>query len=242
MKILRWFLFVSIFTQAYASDTGYEVEIIIFEDTSAVYRESEQWPIMKGDNTLKETINEAKPNQTDNIDTHYQEITPENFKLLKQAQKLVEHHDYNILVHRAWKQEGLDKDQAFSIYIDSKTNIDSNKMGSNDPIEPTKVISESHISGDVKLIMSRYLHISTNLIYQSQSPSITDLKHTNTDETTFMSYHLVFERRMRSREIHYIDHPFIGMIILAIPFKIETKSDNPIEGYQTLDQATSNPQ
>ena len=43
-------------------------------------------------------------------------------------------------------------------------------------------------------------------------------------------------RRMRSREVHYIDHPLVGIIILATPFKISSdKGKTGAPGtYQTL--------
>ena len=40
---------------------------------------------------------------------------------------------------------------------------------------------------------------------------------------------------MKSKEIHYIDHPLIGVIVLATPYEINTgKSDKKPFIYKTL--------
>jgi hypothetical protein len=87
--------------------------------------------------------------------------------------------------------------------------------------------------------MSRYLHIDAELQYYKarsrQFLNYTD--HTSMDVTSpYESYPVKFERRMRSREVHYIDHPLVGMIVLATPFKIEpeTTPGKPANNYQTL--------
>ena len=66
--------------------------------------------------------------------------------------------------------------------------------------------------------MSRYLHFEVNLNYfklQKDSP-----------EHEYISYPIVSERRMRSREIHYIDHPMIGIIVYAVPYTIKSSLSN----------------
>ena len=92
----------------------------------------------------------------------------------------------------------------------------------------------SFLVGDFTLIMSRYLHVSSTMtLYQSIEPVIAEnnveLNNYEQDsipverdiQTSYTSYPIKFERRMRSKEIHYIDHPMGGMIVLATPYKIE---------------------
>ena len=110
--------------QASATDVGYELEVIIFEDTSGLYEYAEQWP------TLQEVteIAEASPMaaETDSPDLknigkpdQYQLLKPDNYRLNSQAEKLAKHPDYRVLIHAAWKQAGLDRDQAFAVPLES---------------------------------------------------------------------------------------------------------------------------
>ena len=95
----------------------------------------------------------------------------------------------------------------------------------------------SRISGDLKLIMSRYLHINTDLIYEKpkigQSTQMAQPEYTPPNHQSD-TYPLLFERRMRSREIHYIDHPMVGIIVLATPYKLKEEEETTPAEYKTI--------
>lgn len=54
------------------------------------------------------------------------------------------------------------------------------------------------LSGTLTLTLSRYLHIETDLLYR---------------EGAGRAYPMQQSRRMRSDELHYLDHPVIGMAV-----------------------------
>jgi len=248
MRIIYLVLLLAATNTALAEDVGYEVEVIIFEDTTGNYKHSEKWPepiateennteALNTTETDTKIIDNSKTNKieaTETIDTEeiketesivFGDIEKENYRLSKQAKKLEEHSDYRILVHKAWKQPGLDKENALPMEI-------SNFVKSEDP----NSVIKSYIDGDITLIMSRYLHINTNLIFHKSKPALLNTyKNIENDiDINFKDYPLIFERRMRSKEIHYIDHPLIGIIVLAIPFKIEEKETPQQETYKTI--------
>ena len=100
--------------------------------------------------------------------------------------------------------------------------------------------------------MSRYLHVLSSLVlYKPQEVAASQMQTEEFGEPQIehassmpieasieiVQYPLLFERRMRSKEIHYIDHPMGGMIVLAIPYKIEEEQEQEEkvgENYQTL--------
>jgi hypothetical protein len=238
------FLFVSASTAAFATDVGYEVEVIIFEDTTGVYNYAENWSLVKDDLARLKAEEQAKQpadrNKKPATAKHQAEpMKAESFRLKSQAEKLLKHPDYRLLLHTAWKQPGLDRDLAFAVHVDSKT-------------DQTDTRSSSHIAGDITLVMSRYLHVNADLQYQKPGQPVTAPATANqprapgalvfsnqppplTTVVPYESYPVMFERRMRSREIHYLDHPLVGMIVLATPFKIESKAPGTKPGgYQTL--------
>ena len=237
----------------HASTANYEVEIIVFEDTADQYEQSEHWPTPDTTeiSTDAKTIKEAQPARL--ATAQELEWIPEtDFRLVKEAQKLIQHPDYNVLLHVAWKQQGLDKDQAFSININSLTkelykpvvmnpeNTDSKKEPPQNELSVTavddqQVPSVSYIDGTVSLVMSRYLHFYTQLVFHKLKSSPEQVSG-DVITSPFMDFPIDMERRMRSKEVHYIDHPMIGVIILATPYKEETEQapDTRPGTYKTL--------
>ena len=214
------------------AETGYEVELIIFEDTQSRYQGSEDW-------TFNDMLNNS--NQEDEVvavepDAEFMELDWAKAKLSESLERIKSNSNYNILINKRWKQTGLDRDKAYSIELSSipveeveqETDITdiAEATTQDDSVTETIVVpdsfstdkletinTDSFIQGQIKLIMSRYLHFEVNLNYYQWVEGM--------DSPGFTSYPVVAERRMRSREIHYLDHPMIGIIVLATPYKFE---------------------
>ncbi|MCH9673327.1 MAG: peptidoglycan binding protein CsiV [Gammaproteobacteria bacterium] len=67
------------------------------------------------------------------------------------------------------------------------------------------------IDGIVSVARERYLHLSADLLYSSGVRS-----------------RLKQRRRMRSRELHYLEHPRFGMIVQATPFNGPTDGGSSV--------------
>ncbi|RDH83786.1 MAG: hypothetical protein DIZ80_06510 [endosymbiont of Galathealinum brachiosum] len=206
-------IFQSLISVSFARETGYEVELIIFEDAKARYLQSEDWSY----NDMLHNKKESEEKAVDK-DPEYKQLSWDDSKLSANVARLRNNHNYKILVTKRWKQTGLDRKHAFNIPIDSNinnsTSIELEKTDtsfSTDNIEP-------YVTGNVKLIMSRYLHFNVNLKYI--------MPHDNNGEIESMLLPVVDERRMRSREIHYIDHPLVGVVVLATPYEIKSTEEN----------------
>ena len=65
----------------------------------------------------------------------------------------------------------------------------------------------TELDGTFKVSLNRYLHVNTDLQF---------IDHT-TDEP--LSYSLIDSRRVKSGEIHYIDHPAFGVIFKITPLE-----------------------
>lgn len=68
---------------------------------------------------------------------------------------------------------------------------------------PVRIQSPGVLDGTITVTLSRFLHVYTDMQYSGAGLS----------EPVQIKAH----RRMRSRELHYIDHPLIGMIISITP-------------------------
>jgi hypothetical protein len=179
----------------------YDVEVIIFEDAHARYINSEDWNTdSESDTAASDTIETPQiPNKVN--DTHFENIKP---KILTQEHRRINNSsEYNVLFYGSWRQPGLDDKKAFEINIEELKNNHKAK-------------SENSITGNFKLILARYLHIYGDLEYQRVSVDTTEGSVTN-NELAEKAYPVKIHRRMRSKELHYIDHPLVGMLIQINP-------------------------
>lgn len=104
-----------------------------------------------------------------------------------------------------------------------------------------------HISGSVTVYLSRYLHAQTDLVVQYSKPSalaqLSDSAYSATapspslfvpnqtpamhnTSTLTRAARVMLSRRMRSNELHYLDHPMLGLVVRIIPAQSPVPSDD----------------
>ena len=64
-------------------------------------------------------------------------------------------------------------------------------------------IDAGRLSGKIQITRGRFLHLNTDLVLREAGSN--------------RSYRVRLKRRMRSDELHYVDHPKLGIIIRATP-------------------------
>ncbi|PCJ88862.1 MAG: hypothetical protein COA54_01120 [Thiotrichaceae bacterium] len=186
----------------------YDVEIIIFEDTHARYLSSQNWDqAIQNTDEINTVENPTNITEIKEYPANFKSITPSI--LTAKYKRISASSEYNVLFYGAWRQSGLDKDRAFEIDINDLENAHVNQ-------------SENSLSGTFKLVLARFLHIYNELVYH-RKPTLNTEKTikttTETSEITDEIYPLKSHRRMRSKEIHYIDHPLVGILIQINPVK-----------------------
>ncbi len=201
------------------TQTEYAIDIVIFEDSEGRYLNSEQWSseLTAGDTTATEAIDvtEAtsggltkKPDKL--LPPDIRDIDTSQYELLDSAVKrLSTSSRYHILARKSWLQPGLDREHAVDINISN-------------PPQVTGEGPADNISGTVKIVLERYLHLYTDLVYHKPNtiqiqPASETVNASNPPEAFIIREH----RRMRSKELHYIDHPLVGILIKIVP--VETK-------------------
>ena len=183
----------------------YDVEIIIFEDAHARYLKSETWN--QNTDTAEQQSAATKTNKIN--PTSFKSIKPAILK--KQYRRINSSSEYNVLFYGAWRQAGLEKSKAFEININKLKSSHTDK-------------SRNSLTGTFKLVLARYLHIYNQLNYQRKitaTDSAASEKQTGVLSNDMVPhnglYPLNSHRRMRSKELHYIDHPLVGMLIQINP-------------------------
>ncbi len=237
MKLLSTiFLLLIIISSAHAEEgiipklLEYDVEVIIFEDANARYINSEDWPheaavaapVPEATTQPPENLDELSLNEINAIDEQktpaFKNIKPQILK--KEYRRISNSKEYNVLFYGSWRQSGLDAKKAFE--------IDLQELKNNH-----KASSKNTITGNFKLVLARYLHIYSQLEYQRNlNDTATEQAISNKEtaeplnEATALkneTYQINNHRRMRSKELHYIDHPLVGMLIQINPVKVSVE-------------------
>lgn len=231
----------------------YDVEVIIFSQNSQQYRDSELWPV---DYELLqlETTQELLPvprgaQTTGSAPVPFTRLNAQSLRLKAEAERIKSAPDMDLLLHLGWRQPGLAEDKAVAVRID-----DGIQAPTEPGLQPASPVSTAgagnaqlieavpphRMEGTLKLVLSRYLHIYTDLIYREPlSESAAEPAATQTDlfalaadplglsmQPRYQVYHLQQSRRMRSRELHYLDHPLFGMAILVTPYELKEATGN----------------
>ena len=199
-------IFCLFLNSAHAEVTEYDFELIIFEDTSGRYANSEQWQheLPGQDSSPDEAQRNPGTSAQSNEIINISQI--EGIGLKKYANKLKSSKRYNVLVHKSWRQTGLADDAAIDMPVDSRPSNTVNSTG-----------DVNNIHGSIKIVLGRYLHIYTDLIYQQPRMDTEPVQYGQSQQ--HKEYPINFHRRMRSKELHYLDHPLVGILVMAKPVK-----------------------
>jgi hypothetical protein len=223
----------------------YDVEVIIFAQNSQQYRNSEVWPLDYGLPQLAAT-QELRPasRATQTAPVPFSRLDTASLRLSKQAERIKAAADTELLLHIGWRQPGLAEDKAVAVRVDDSMQDGGEPAPASAAGESSMNAATPHrLEGSLKLVLSRYLHIHTDLFYREPRSDATgavslpmaeaDLFSQDKDsfilptQPQFQVYHLQQSRRMRSSELHYLDHPVFGMAILVTPYEVKEAGVQP---------------
>lgn len=215
----------------------YDVEVVLFENLDMVSRQGENWP-NSVELELPETIIQIGQPYPGPIPKEYdpkltfKALSPEDYQLLEQAKKIDESDSRRVLLHTGWRQPGMAREEALSVYV--KRQIPGTAPGSSfaateESVEP---VTSSHLAqaeageleGLIKVILSRYLHVDTDIVFrpqlveEPQSFFAMEVMESTVQPVVYRLHQT--RRRMRSRELHYLDNPVLGMLILITPYEV----------------------
>jgi len=232
-----------LFTQiTYAASRYYDVEVIIYEDADAKYLHAEQWdnvitPVDSVPGNAQATVKAKIPSDaaTDKA-AMIQNIKP--YILTREEKRVAASSHYNVLMYAAWRQPDWDKTQAQAINLSELKNN-------------ATVKTKNTIDGTLKVVLARYLHFYTNLDYQRKAMQVIkpDNNNVNLDESqdnsdsdnngdtgislqpvpVIQHYHIVSHRRMRSKVLHYIDYPLVGILVQINPSPVTKENQGTAE-------------
>ena len=223
----------------------YDIELIIFESLDPAAKISEVWKHEASMDVPPLAVELGQPYpgpipKEFDPKLAYKPLTSSELQLTEEAKLLTASNNYRILLHTGWHQPGMDADTALPVHINQSfletAPTPLTPAGMPPPVTgqsfPAATSSETQtrsiLNGYIKIILSRYLHADVNLTYTTNIPlappaaapaSLYDDQEVKPIELTQPTvYQLSQTRKMRSKELHYIDHPVIGVLLLATPY------------------------
>ena len=241
----------------------YDVEIVLFENLDRAAREAEQWPasveLEQEENTavLGERFTGTLPEGVDPRNA-FRLLPAKRLQLNDQARKIEESPSRRVLLHTAWRQPGLSRENAINVYFrkaipaipaePAEATATAADPGTATAPPPSRYVDPEagEIEGLIKVILSRYLHVTTDIVFRPQpatppaDPFFAGQGEFGADRepiepetaTGFeaLPQPVVYRqhqtrRRMRSRELHYLDNPVLGLLVLITPYEAPPAAD-----------------
>ena len=201
-KILAGLLLTTVVSIA-AADDLYKVELILFENLDPAAQQAEQWPANPGlpalDNTRELAALSAAPEKSP-----WRLLPPAELTLGGIYQRLRASTHYRPILHTAWVQPLDNSDRKVGVHVYSGMQNETASTGTDAGVT-------RKIDGSVSLRRGRFLYADVDIIYMKAASE-------TTARTT--AVRLIDTRRLRSKEVHYLDHPLLGVIL----------SVNPVDG------------
>jgi hypothetical protein len=144
---------------------------------------------------------------------------------------------YEVIEHLAWRQPGLDESEARPVRIRAGTDY---RRSTAAPVLPGQgyespdlygdaagAVTLPQLDGTVKLALGQYLHLYTDLVLRK--PVATANLTAGPEAPRINALHqfpIEQHRRMRSRELHYLDHPLLGILVQITPVQVEPEAQS----------------
>jgi hypothetical protein len=223
----------------------YDVEIIIFKNISVPNSHEFNFPTPSASRS-ENTLDLSDPVSIRKARSHgFTPLTVDQLRLNDSVQKISESSRYHLLLHTGWRQPGLDESSSIPVWVKGGRKFDSSyssidQMSHNNLSSSAEKPKDGYSSmqglyeleGQITIILSRYLHTRTELVLRKPSDmdrlmQQEELLNTTGDQDLdaleggrlLLNYALTEQRRMRSKKLHYLDHPEFGMLVLITPYE-----------------------
>ena len=193
-----------------ASERWFTVEMIVFDDLRGEGLHAEHWPGDPGEPPIDGSIvlERLPGGQPDGAAHAFRLVNRSELSLTGVRDALRRSAHYRPLLHAAWRLPGVRHDAARPVHVGARL-ADSGADGDERPT----------VQGTVEVSLARYLRVALDLLYVRPANG-----EVVAPETVPRRFRLVSERRMRSRELHYIDHPLFGVLVWIEPLPTEPEA------------------
>lgn len=222
----------------------YDVEVVVFENVGAADM-GETWPPTVGLELPEQVVSFADEEaERAAEELGFRALTPEEARLTPVVDSLNLSSRYRVIAYRGWRQPGLPEGSAISVHIhggkdytglypppltldDLAPTLVAEPLPLPLPVTTPEETDEQvieELDGTVTVVLQRYLHLYTDLAFRAPETRTQQLEASEGGEVVeggsfLRSFPMRDQRRMRSRELHFLDHPRFGLIALVTPYE-----------------------
>jgi len=174
--------------------TVFDIEMIVFDRSGEDAGFTEIWPDDPGEPDWESL---STPGSEEGLSDSEWKLGQEAYKLEHKSRGLNPH------IHTAWRQVIRKGEKASPIHLKS---------------EQTTINGMPLMEGLVSVSVNRYLHVKLDMILRKDRVSAGEeleggMPEIGMLETGDQRFRMQEHRRMRSGELHYLDHPMMGALI-----------------------------
>jgi len=227
-------------TPSYADERWYQVELLIFANNSAQNLIGERWraPESKAPKNTQLTLAETIADNS----RIFKAVAESDKQLLESSAIMRKHWQTKPLLYSAWRQKFTLNAAPIPVYLSNDNVIKqannfaqsarqfNEKFGDGFSSDDADVNSNEpvlELSGTAAVTLKYYLHLDLNLNYNRLLNS-KDKKQIRAIyrslDTDYLSFKISEVRRMRSKRVHYFDHPAFGVVALITPVEDTTNT------------------
>jgi hypothetical protein len=246
---------------------SYDVEIVIFKNLKVPKSKEFILPVSSPgkDEKIFDITSASSVAAARKLD--YELLKEDGFRLTEIVARLEESPRYELLLHRAWRQPGLERGKSMPIWLRGGRVFGNEYTSIDDHIELLESIPQSGgkepdgqqkhefdeqtlealelqmleqqaqqlhpglyvLEGKITVALSRYLHVYTDLVLRRPRLSMDQVANNPAQDRYLAAYaadtrildnhRLKEHRRMRSRNLHYLDSPEFAILILITPYE-----------------------
>lgn len=226
----------------------YDVEVIVFKNVSVPRSQEFNLPTPSATRTKKTLDLSDRASIKRASQSGFTPLEANELRLNDSVKSIIKSSRYQLLLHTGWRQPGLDESSSIPVWVKGGKIFDSS-YSSIDQMNPSNPGQDAgntgkrkkgntpqmqglhELEGQITIILSRYLHTRTELVLRKpadvariiqQGDLIPDSEEQGLlamEGQLLLNYALDEQRRMRSKKLHYLDHPEFGMLVLITPYE-----------------------
>ena len=221
----------------------YDVEVVAFAHARGEYLNTETWPAQWLQPDTESAINFDTVKHSLFAKKRAQGV------LAGIAKRVDKSSRYKLLSYKVWRQAGLPEHKAKAVHIQSEASVKSLVPQGSDENGNlvSQRIEVPQLDGSISISLGRFLHIHTDLLYTAAlediqilpapaaQPSVEEsattaeepaiiktsqrLAPTGSEVNRLQGFYLKTQRKTRSKETQFIDHPMFCLIVRITPVK-----------------------
>jgi len=197
----------------------YNVEVIVFAYSSGIGAQEEHWPIETGQPDISNSVSLVRHKEgEEQLPGQIIEFEELPFEMLSGALKRMRRSSrYDVIYSRAWRLPDLPKRSAPPVRIRAGKRYTADGLLAPPLVVDTAgnlegVVDDAlyEIDGRIKISLSKFLDVDADLLYR-RPVTLPDSNGLPVNE--FRQFRLEEFRRMKSKTIHYLDHPLFGIVV-----------------------------